>query len=249
MRIRARTRSPHCRLSLRHVMVLGLLATSMVAATGCVRNMAEDGVRKSLPKIIGPADRYDVKIENTADGRIMAGDIEDLTVVGWRVKTKGGLIIQRLQVKMHGLKIDTGKKQVKRVDSAVFDLDILQEDLTLAARDRFHRIANPVVLLGTNLVIVSLPARVLKASLDATLRGTLAVESGERVNFVPDKLTIGILRIPEHLVTAAVAQLNPVADMRDLPVPAQIDSLTSDTGVMNVKGKLFVPADTGASPR
>lgn len=227
---------------------LCLLLACGLTSVGCVRGFAEEAVRRSLPHIIGPADRYVVKIENTPDGRLMAGDIEDLSVVGYHVTTKDGLIIARLAVTMHGLKIDTGKKQIKSVEKAVFDLDIAQDDLSRLAREKLHGIGNPQVLLSNNGVSLVLPAHLLKLSVDTTLRGALAVEEGQRILFVPDRLTIGILHVPDALVSAAVGRVNPVADLRTLPVPAQVDLMTIDKGILNVRGRLFATPATAAAP-
>lgn len=226
--------------------ILGLLFAVVLFATGCVRGIAEDAVRKSLPNIIGPAEKYEVKIEHSSDSQIMHGDIQDLTVVGLHVKTKDGLTIKRLTVKMHGLKVDTHKKSLTSVEQAVFDLDISQEDLSVLARDKVHKLGKPVVLLSANSVTVALPAKVLSASMDVTLHGALSVQEGQRVLFVPDKMTVGLLPIPSMLLSSAIDRINPVADLRGLPVPVQIDSLTTESGVMNVKGRLFVPTDASA---
>lgn len=229
----------------RRIALLLSFAALLLATTGCIRGIAEDSVRKSLPKLIGPADKYEVKIENTPDGRLMAGDIEDLSIVGTRVRTKDGLVLDKLVVKMHRLKVDTGKKSIKSVEKATFDIDIKQEDLSAMAQQRVHGFGTPQVLLATNSVSVVLPAKLLVTSMDSTLHGVLAVEDGQRVSFIPDRLTIGIIPVPDLLVSAAVGRVNPLADLRSLPVPVQIDSLTTDSGLMNVKGRLFVA--TGAS--
>lgn len=229
--------------------LLGLLLVLLLGAVGCIRGIAEDSVRKSLRKIIGPAEKYEVTIEHTSDGRLMAGDIEDLTVVGHRVRTKDGLVIEKLTVKMHKLKVDTGQKRIKSVESATFDLDVQQEALSALARQRVRGVARPVVLLGTNTVSVVLPAKLLNASVDTTLRGMLAVDASQRIMFIPDRLTIGPLPVPLLLVTAAVGQINPLADLRALPVPAEVDSLTTFSGVLNVKGRLYVsPGASAATP-
>jgi hypothetical protein len=229
------------------LLVIGVLA---LAATGCIRGIAEESVRKSLPKLIGPAEKYEVHIEHTSDGRLLAGDIEDLTIIGHRIRTRDGLVINDLAVRMHGLKVDTGKKQIKSVERAVFDLDILQEDLSALARQKVHGVGNPVVLLATSGVSVVVPARLLRASLDSTLHGVLAVDDGRRIDFVPDRLTlVGIIPVPDLVLAAAISRINPLADLSALPVPVQIDMLTTDSGKMNVKGRLYVaPGASTAMP-
>ena len=230
-----------------------LLALFMLLEVGCIRSIAEDGVRKSLPRIIGPAEKYEVKIEHTPDGQLLGGRIEDLTIIGHRVRTKDGLVIDQLTVHMHKIEVDTRKKQIKRVESASFALGVRQEDLSRLASAKMHGIGNPQVLLAENSVAVVMPAKVLNTSMDTVLRGTLAVEEEQKVLFVADGLTIGPLAVPGAVVSAAVSRINPLADLRTLPVPVRVDSLTTEAGVLAVKGRLFVPEAAsepaaGASP-
>lgn len=225
-----------------------LLALAMLATCGCIRSLAEDGVRKSLSRLIGPAERYEVHIERTSDGDLLAGRIEDLCITGHKVRTKDGLVIERLAVVLHKLKVDTRRKRVERVESATFDIDVTQEALSRLAAHRTHGLGNPQVQLQGGTVTVVLPARLLSAAVDTVLQGRLEVEDGRRVAFKADDLRIGPLPVPPALVSAALDRINPLADLRTLPVPAVIDSLTADKGLLNAKGRLFVPPNAEEPP-
>lgn len=242
-----RTRTTPAMNPCERLAALFLVGFGMLASCGCIRGIAEDSVRKSLPRIIGPAEKYVVKIEHTSDGQLLGGKVEDLTIVGHRVRTKDGLVIERLSVRMHGIEVDTRKKQIKRVGGATFDLDVKQEDLSRLAADKVRGLGHPQVLLGQGSVALVMPAKVLNASVDSVLRGSIAVEAEQKILFIADGLTIGSVPVPSLLVTAAVSRINPLADLRALPVPVRVDSLTTEVGVLNVKGRLFVP-DEAAEP-
>lgn len=221
--------------------MLGALGLGLLLCTGCIRGIAEDAVRKSLPRIIGPAERYEVHIEHTPDGQLVGGRIEDLSIIGHRVRTKDGLLIERLAVRMHKIEVDTRKKQLRRVESATFDLAVRQEDLSQLACARLHGLGKPQVLLGDSRVSVVVPARLLNGSVDTVLRGMLAVEEEQKILFIADALTVGPVAVPDLLVTAALARINPLADLRTLPVPVRVDALMMEVGVLTVRGRLFVP--------
>lgn len=230
------------------IAALFFLGLGMLMSCGCIRGIAEDSVRKSLPRIIGPADKYEVKIEHTSDGQLLGGKVEDLTIVGHRVRTKDGLVIERLSVRMHKIEVDTRKKRIKRVESATFDLDVKQEDLSRLASDKVRGLGHPQVLLGQNSIALVVPAKVLNASVDTVLRGSIVVEAEQKILFIADGLTVASVPIPSVLVSAAVSRLNPLADLRTLPVPVRVDSLTTYVGVLNVKGRLFVPDEAAVPP-
>jgi len=220
-------------------LILILVAALSLAATGCFQGMAEDQVRKTLTRALGPAEKYDVKISNTSDGMLLNGEVKDLTIDAKRVRTKDGLVIQRFDVRMLGLKLSKDKKKIDSVESATFDLDITQEDLSTLARSKVRQIGDVQVLLAPGEVALMAPARALGQTLDVSLRGSLNVEQGQRISFIPSTFSLGPLKVDDVLLQNLLHRVNPVADLSRLPVPVHIDLLAARQGVLNVKGTLF----------
>lgn len=225
-------------------LVLVILAAT---ASGCFRGYAEDSVRKMLPRLIGKADRYEVHIENTTDGQLMGGRVTDLSIVGRRVRIKDGPVVDRLEVHMHNLVVDTKKKAIKSVDRATFDLDFLQNDVARFLRQKLHTGDRLKVIFAPSAMTVVLPASLLGRSLDLSVRGSLATNGPTQVVFVPEGASIGSHHLPDSVTRPVLETLNPVADVKSLPVPARIDTVTMRPNVLNVKGRLY-PRDDATPP-
>ena len=219
-----------------------------MATTGCLRGYAEDSVRKMLPGLVGKADRYDVSIRNTSDGQLMGGRVTDLVIVGRRVHIKDGPVVDRLEVQMHNLVVDTRKKAIRSVERATFDLDLVQADVAQYLRKKLHVGDRLKVIFAPSAVTVVLPASLFGCSLDLSVRGNLALDGPTRVVFVPEGASIGAYHLPDSVTRPVLQTLNPIADVKSLPVPACIDSLTMRPNVLNVSGRLY-PTVGGPHPQ
>lgn len=216
-----------------------LAPLALLASTGCFQGIAESQVRKTLTRLLGPAQHYDVKIEHTSDGMLLDGHVQDLSIQATRVATREGLVIQRFDVEMHNLQLNRDKKSVKSVERAAFDLDILQEDLSNLARRKIHDIHDVQVLISPQAVTVVAPARALNQAVDFSLQGRLSVADGERIDFTPTGVGIGPLTVATGVLKLIMGRINPIADLSKLPIPVTIDALNQEPGVLNVRGRLF----------
>ena len=221
-------------------LVLVVLAAT---ASGCFRGYAEDSVRKMLPRLIGKAERYDVSIQNTTDSQLMGGRVTDLTILGRRIHIKDGPVVDRLEVHMHNLVVDIKKKAIKSVDHATFDLDFVQSDVAAFLRQKLHTGDRLKVIFAPSAMTIVLPASLLGRSLDLSVRGSLATNGPTQVVFVPEGVSIGAHHLPDSVTHPVLESLNPVADVKSLPVPARIDTLTMRPNVLNVKGRLYPRED------
>lgn len=225
-----------------------LLLVMGLAATGCLRGYAEDSVRKMLPRLIGKAERYDVTIQDTTDSQLVSGRVGHLIIVGRRIQIKDGPVVDRLEVHMHNLVVDTKKKAIKSVDRGTFDIDFVQNDVARFLRKKLHTGDSLKVIFATNAMTVVLPASLLGRSLDLAVRGTLATDGPTRVIFVPEGASIGRHHLPDRVTHPVLQSINPVADIKSLPVPARIDTVTMQPNVLNVKGRLYPKDETGPPP-
>jgi hypothetical protein len=220
--------------------LVALLLVGALLASGCVQNIAEGQIKKTLTKMLGPADKYVVDIRNTSDGELLSGKVNDLDITGRRVRTKDGLCLDRFHVRMKGLKLDKDKKNVESVQEAVFDIDILQEDLSKMARAKVQNFGDVQVLLGAGDVSVVAPAKALNLAVDLSVQGSLQVQDGTRINFAPRAVALGPLTLADGPVQALAARINPIADLTGLPIPIFVDVLTSQAGRLAIQGRLFL---------
>lgn len=228
----------------RVVLVIALLVGALCSA-GCFQGMAEDQVRKTLTRLLGPAEKYEIHIANTSDSMLLGGEVRDLSINAKRVATRDGLVIQRFDVRMHGLKLDKAKKKVESVQTATFDLDILQEDLSTLACRKVQKMGDVQVLVAPGEVAVVMPARALGQALDLSVRGGLSVDEGVRIVFRPNGISVGPLSLNEGLPRMVLERINPIADLSKLPIPVYVERLVAGAGVLSIHGQLFRSIATG----
>ncbi len=58
------------------------------------------------------------------------------------------------------------------------------------------------------------------------LTGTLFVKNGYEVHFKPTQASIGVLGVPAGIVSMFLSRLNPIIDMRDVPLQPQLKSIS-----------------------
>ena len=75
-----------------------------IALAGCnPANLVAQGIERELPKYVGPADSYDVKIEGL---KVQAGSAASVVAVGDRVRPDGAPVIERLVLQLQNVVYD-----------------------------------------------------------------------------------------------------------------------------------------------
>ena len=88
---------------------------------GCGRTInrtAERKIRDALPDVLGPAKRYRAHVENPPE-RTLQGRLATITIDGDDVEVANGLLLDQLHLELKGVEIDTGRRQVRRIQETV----------------------------------------------------------------------------------------------------------------------------------
>ena len=104
--------------------VLGLDVTSVVSCTPA--GLVEQGIERELPKYVGSAENYNVKIDGL---KVVSSSADSVIAVGERVKPEGAPVIDRLVLDLQGVVYSREQKRLSQVDSAKLTAVIKSYDL------------------------------------------------------------------------------------------------------------------------
>lgn len=194
----------------------------------------EHTIRKELPRLVGPADRYDVDVSGArVSGEI--ADLENVHVVGARINRPKTPVIDRLEVDLSNVVVDRKEKRLKSLSAANAQARMLATDIAafLDAKPGLDNVN--VTLHPPDEITISAQPSIARYALPKAamvkVRGRLVVESNEVNLEVIDLRAAGfsVGAIPK-LVLEKV--LNPIIDLSALPVPSQVTSVTVTEAVL-----------------
>src|SRR5947209_7442539 len=117
-------RSAAGRGELRPVAVTAGILLAVALAPGCGRvspfRAIERSVQAQLPRLIGPADRYEVKVSRSG-GSLIAGQIPWIEIHGRNVRAIEGLNMDELEVRLEGVRFNRVDRSVREIAATHFE--------------------------------------------------------------------------------------------------------------------------------
>lgn len=203
-----------------------VLSLTLVGVASCTpASLVEQGIENELPKYVGPAENYDVKIDGL---KIGPGSADSVVAIGERVKPEGAPVIDRLVLNLQGVTYSRQQKRLSQVDSAKLTAVIKSYDLAdFLESDRNVRSAEVILLspdratlrIQPNLGSFSLPAGI---TVDVTGR---LIGSGTKLSFEVEEVSAAGLDLSSMVAKRLSNLINPLADLEDLPVKVEITSV------------------------
>ena len=216
--------------SLRLSLVLALLLCAGCVPTGQV----ERGLERELPKLLGPADRYDVEIDGL---RARSGEAEHVTVVGERVRAEGAPVVDRLELDLRGVRYDRDEERLERVESARATARIMAPDLAdfLEAQ---RNVRDAVVTLrapdeATIRVRPELGGVALPRGVEVEVTGRLGVDDG-RVRFAVSEVEAAGLNLGSAVARRLSESINPLVDLTDTAAGLRVTDVRVEDGVVRL---------------
>jgi len=215
-------------LSARSVSALVMLA--VLAWTGCqsVTNQVEGAIERELPRVIGPADSYDVKIDGL---RATTGQADRVTITGIRVQPERAPLLDRLDAELTGIRFSPRTQTIERADSATATARISASELALFLEQDERMRDVQVALAGTDRATIRL--RPILGGM--TLPFNAAVEVNGRFVVRDSNVTfaVGEVRAAGLDVGAAIAQrlsevINPLVDFGENRANVQVTAVHVD---------------------
>lgn len=228
---------------------LAAIACFVWSGTGCTRvvnRTAERRIREALPDALGPAREYRVHVEN-APLQSVAGKFANIAIDGDDVRFPTGILLDGLHIDLKNVDIDTGRRRVRHVGEANFTITVSDRSL-----DQFlageapagENIRHTRVTFGDNNTVAVTGERVtvLNVGIPFRLTGPIRAASATRVEIDPRRLDVAGIPLSGVILNFFKSRIESSLDLRQLPVPVQLASVTTQRGRMILSGSVDAEA-------
>ena len=226
---------------------LVLLALSL-AGGGCVtreaERIAERRVNALLPQYLGPADRYQTRVRDTASG-LLRGRMRHVHVEGRRVRVSDDLTLDNLTLDLANVSVDTRAKRLKSIEAIAFTATLGEAGANRYLRARRADLPELSVRFRPGEATVRARPEFAGVSLPIPLvvRGTLTPRpGGAQLDFTPSGAQVSVVPIPGGVVRFAAERLNPLVDLGVLKLPVRVEAVEVREGTLFLRGTVD-PAD------
>lgn len=222
---------------------LGLLVSSLVA--GCVGTSPQTTVAHkiadALPRWIGPAKHYNVQVEGDTFA-LARGRVRRVQIDGSNVQLSSNVSMDRINIDAHDVSFDRKARIIHRIADVSFIGQVDQGDI-----DRYLTKARPdlrdvTVRLRADDVQVSTPVTVRGYTTTVSVSGTLKpnADAANKLDFVANGGSIGIVPVPARLVNVAIDEINPLLDLSRLRFPITVKDVDIHNGTAAVHGTAII---------
>lgn len=205
--------------------LLLVLGTFLVSCAAYVEQRLEGAIVDALPKLLGPADRYEASVHGVdATG----SHIDAVRALGSRVQRPRSPVLDRIEVELQDVAFDRPAKRVTSVGTAKATLQLRADDLT-AYLEKQRWIDRPTVRFVAPAGIVvearlQLPGLALPAAFGVEFRGRL-IPAESKLLLAVDGLNLGDRAAPWLARSLIEQAINPLLDLSAHALPARIDSV------------------------
>jgi len=215
------------------------LAGSLVA--GCdglsPQRTVEHKIAGVLPRWIGPAAHYDVKVDGEAFA-IGRGRVRRVRIDGKDVQLSSSVSMDRIKIDAHDVSFDRKARVIHEVRNVAFEGEVTQRNIDAYLAKARPNLTGASVLLRQDDVQASMPISVAGYTTTVSVSGTLHPSKGspKKLDFVANGGSIGLVPVPARLVNVAIDELNPVLDLSGSRFPVDVDNVAVHQGTASVRG-------------
>ena len=225
-----------------HWLAAGACCAALLGAcTAYVDRRAEDAIAQALPRLLGPARRYDVSVEGA---NAAADRFARVRVAGQRIQRPGQPAIDALEVELSDVTIDRERKALVAVGNAEARVRLQAVDVAQHLVQRGWVDKASVRFLPPDGVVVSGRPRIaglmLPPGATAEFRGHLFAR-GAQLRLGIDALRLGPVQAPPLALSVIEQIVNPLFDASGYAVPARIDAI-------EVQGDALAVRASGTGP-
>ena len=219
-----------------------LLAALLLTGCAPTETIVERGIQRELPRMVGPAERYEVDARGI---NLLSGKAQRITAVGTRVQPEGAPLLEHVDVELRDVTYNLTEKRMERVGSALITAQVT--DAALAAFLETHRHLQEVSVTLEPPDRVAIRARPelsgveIPTGLNFSIAGRLA-GAGQEVNYeISEARAVGI-GLGKSVAGALTEAINPLIDLSKVPVVLEITEMGVEDGAISVSA-------TGSYPR
>ena len=222
---------------------IGVLLISAMFGGGfginSIKEKVEKGITEQLPKIIGPAKSYDVKVyANGMD--LMQHKFDAVEIKGSSVNIAKDFTIDGLFIRMEAVRFNASKQTLTSIVSTSAEVTMKPNDLSKYFAAQYPDMRD---------VKIKFTKDHFNLSLRPTLWGVGPTVSAEGNAYVKDKSKVYVrfknfktagVSVPKWLRDRIQNHYNPIFDTKDLGIKITLDSVAIEKDLVRIKGKPVV---------
>src|SRR5262249_3973815 len=143
-------------------------------STRFVRGRAERRIAHKLEDLIGPAERYRVRVTGTKDAEIVAGRLRRIDVDGWNVRAGDEIDLESFHLELYNLRYHAPPGEALTVGDSHLEIQITEPALNSYLR-RQHPENHPDITLDAGRVTLKGTMRLLGVDTPLVTTGWLQV--------------------------------------------------------------------------
>jgi len=198
---------------------------SWVLAACTPASLVERGIERELPKYVGPAESYDVKIKGLD---VNAGSADTVTAVGERVRPEGSPVIDRLVLDLRGVVYDKSAERLSQVNDARLTAVIKTPDLADFLEAYRNVNEAEVILRSPNEATLRIRPQLgdysVPPGITVDVTGALVGE-GTQLRFEVSEVSAAGIDISAIAAQRLSNAVNPLSDLENLPIQVDITSV------------------------
>jgi hypothetical protein len=225
--------------------IRSLLLLLLLLLLGCSRTnpfrAVERGIQAELPRLIGPADQYEVTVSRSS-GNLVAGRIPWIDILGRNVRAIEGLSLGELRVRLEGVRFDRAKRELTEVTQSRFEARLGAASLTRYLQQRSPSLRDVQVRFTQGRVQVRATPALLGIGVPVQVTGRPVLRGGTALHFDADRVAVLRIGLPEFVAQRLEASVNPLVDLAAMPFPLQLSTVTIQgdraifTGTATIRG-------------
>jgi hypothetical protein len=229
----------------------GFLPLLLVCA-GCSRvdpfRSIERSVQAELPRVIGPADRYEVRVSRSSSG-LIAGRIPWLQIRGYNVRTVKDLELDELAIRLEGVHFSRADRAVREIEQSDFEAQIGASSIAAFLHARRPDLRRVQVRFRDDRIAVKAAPELLGLGVPVEVIGRPVRSGATTINFQASRFSVLHLGLPEFAIRRLEARVNPLVDLTTLSLPVQLTSVRVEGERVIIEGSAVLDTDRLRPPR
>jgi hypothetical protein len=197
-------------------------------SSGCSRaspfRAIERSVRDEMPRVIGPADRYEVVVSRSGGG-LVAGRIPWINIRGQNVRAIEGLTIDDLEVRLEDVRFSRSSRTVQEIGLTHFEARLSAGSVVGYLHSRSPGLRGVQVAFDGASVRVHATPSLLGIGVPMEVEGRPLLRGPTTIDFAASRIAILRLGLPEFAVRRLEARINPLVDLSTMPLPLHLTSV------------------------
>ena len=192
---------------------------------GASLRLVESILEKELPRHVGPAQRYEVRLGRSGND-LRRGFLSQVDVTGFDVRTDDGLVIPKMEMKLEGVRVGLGSRTLEGVGKSLFSASLGEEAVSsFVTRRAGVNVRDVRVGFRSGEIQVKGTPEVLGFGLPSEVRGKPVVTRGDTIDFRAGRVSVLGLGLPRIAVDRLEDRINPVVDLSGLKLPVRITEI------------------------